>query len=448
MRGRRATVEIAELVLDQPERGRFRVHRSALTSAELFDVETRRVFDQCWLYVGHESEVPNRGDYRRRTVAGRPLFLVRGGDDQVRVFLNTCTHRGAMVCRRDEGSAEVFQCFYHAWTFNNRGELIGTPDAEGYPPGWDRAELGLRSPPRVESYRGMVFVSFNPAVAALPDYLAGARELMDLTFDSAEVLGGWTILSGTAQYELRANWKLLVENSIDSYHFPTVHQTYLSYQTRRRAGLGPTQMQLGAVEGVFSRGVALGNGHGAMLTMLPGRPIASPSAVWTPEAQDEVRRVRGLLDTRFGPERAQAMAETSRHVLIFPNLLFQDSNTGFRFRQIWPVAPDRLEVLQWELVPREERADVRGYRLESSLIFLGPGGFGSPDDGEALESCQQGYRAPEVEWNDLSRGLHRDGRAEDEEQLRSFWRQWHALMQGRAAPVRPVTPAGVAGSAR
>ncbi len=427
-------MNVAELVIDQPEAGLFRVHRSTMTSLELFELEWQRIFDRCWLYVGHESEVPNPGDYRRRTVARRPVFMVRGSDGVVRVLLNTCTHRGALVCRRDEGTAEVFQCFYHAWTFNNRGELIGLPDPGGYVPDFDRAALGLKSPPRVATYRGLVFVSFNPDVADLPDYLAGARELMDLTLDSAEVLGGWEIVAGTAKYHVRANWKLLVENSIDNYHFPTVHQTYLAYQMSRRAGIGPSQMNLGAAPEVYSRGLALGNGHGAMITILPGRPIASPGPGWPEEIAAEVRRVRARLDARFGPARAAEMAERSRHVLIFPNLLFQDSNTGFRFRQIWPLAPDRMEVLQWELAPREEHPAVKAHRLQASILFLGPGGFGSPDDAEALESCQQGFAAREVEWSDLSRGFARPPRAEDEEQMRAFWRQWRALMQDEFPP--------------
>jgi phosphoglycolate phosphatase-like HAD superfamily hydrolase len=141
--------------------------------------EQERIFERCWLYIGHESEFRQPGDYRRRTVAGRPLFLVRGRDQQVRAFHNTCTHRGAMVCRQDQGRAEQFQCFYHAWTFDNRGELIGTPDPDGYPPGFDRAERALRAPPRVACYRGLYFISFDPAAPDLVDYLAGARELID-----------------------------------------------------------------------------------------------------------------------------------------------------------------------------------------------------------------------------------------------------------------------------
>src|SRR5216684_746900 len=98
-------VNLAELVVDRPDAGLFSVHRAALTSPEVLALERQRLFERGWLYVGHESEIARPGDYRRRTVASRPLFLVRGSDGQVRVLYNTCTHRGALVCRRDEGNA-------------------------------------------------------------------------------------------------------------------------------------------------------------------------------------------------------------------------------------------------------------------------------------------------------------------------------------------------------
>lgn len=400
-----------------------------MTSPEVLALERERIFDRCWLYVGHDSEIPAPGAYRRRTVAGRPVFMVRGRDGQVRVFLNSCTHRGAVICRRDEGTAQVFQCFYHGWTFNDRGELVGVPDEAGYADGFDRAALGLHPPPRFESYRGLYFVSFDPRAAPLERYLAGAKEHIDLTLDSAEILGGWTVLAGTARYVIRANWKLLVENSIDSYHLPTVHQTYLEYMSdrRRRAGTERARVERAREAG---RGFALANGHSGMLTNSPGRPIASPSALWSDDAVAEVRRLRALLAERMGEERAREAAEVSRHLSIFPNVAFQDSHTGFRIRQWWPIAPDQMEVTQWEFVPREERDDIRAYRLQGSLAFLGPGGFATPDDVEALESCQQGFQARELEWSDISRGMHREAQASDELQMRAFWRQWHALIRG------------------
>ena len=97
-------------------------------------------FKCCWIYLGHDSEIPKVGDFRRRTVAGQPLFWVRGSDGRARVFYNSCTHWGANVCRLDDGNAELFQCFYHAWTFNNQGELVSVPDEAAYGEGFQQEE--------------------------------------------------------------------------------------------------------------------------------------------------------------------------------------------------------------------------------------------------------------------------------------------------------------------
>ena len=236
--------DLKNLVVDSPKEGIFRVHRSAMTSSEILRLEQERIFDRCWLYLCHESEVESPGDYRRRNVAGRPLFFVRGNDGRVRVFLNTCTHRGAQICRREHGNAEVLQCFYHAWSFNNHGELIGVPDEAGYGCAFHRAEMGLKSPPRVDSYRGFIFVSFNPDVEDLVAYLAGAKDYIDLVVDQAEE--GMRMISGSNRYSIKANWKLLVENSLDGYHVKPTHKTYFEYVT----SLG---VKSGAVQTAFSR---------------------------------------------------------------------------------------------------------------------------------------------------------------------------------------------------
>jgi p-cumate 2,3-dioxygenase alpha subunit len=423
-------MDLASLVVDRPVDGIFRVHRSTMTSPEILAREKEAIFERCWLYVGHESEFPQPGEYRRRTVAGRPLFLVRGRDGQLRAFHNTCTHRGAMVCRQDQGTTEQFQCFYHAWTFNTQGELIGVPDERGYAAAFDRRELGLKPAPRLESYRGLYFVSFNPDIENLATYLGDAKEYIDQTMDSAELLGGWAVIAGSARYSINANWKLLIENSIDNYHIATVHQTYFEYMAQRRAAVGVDQLSR-QEQRARSRGLALSGRHAAMLLPTPGRTVAYPSPLWSAEANAEISRVRDALLARYGEARGQQMAELSRFIVIFPNLVFQDTLSGFRLRQIWPTAPDRLDVVQCELVPREERADLRAYRMEFSLTFLGPGGFASPDDVEALESCQAGFRSGGVEWSDLSRGMHREPLDDDEMQMRTFWRQWHAMMQGQ-----------------
>src|SRR3984893_12380186 len=151
------------IVVDDPAAQRFRVHRSAMTSPAIHRAEVDRIFGKSWLYVGHESEIPEPGDFVRRPVGGRPIFMVRGvSTGKVNVFHNTCTHRGALVCRQDSGNSKVFQCFYHAWTFDSEGRLKGVPDRDAYAGGVNFDELGLKRVERVESYRGFVFARCEP----------------------------------------------------------------------------------------------------------------------------------------------------------------------------------------------------------------------------------------------------------------------------------------------
>ena len=417
-------MEIEDLIIDDRRRGIFRVHRSSMTSVDLFRREQEQIFDRCWIYLGHESEVQHPGDYLRRTIAGRPLFLVRGKDDQVRVFLNSCTHRGALICRRDAGNADVLQCFYHAWSFNTNGELIGVPGEDAYGPYFDKSELGLKQPPRVESYRGFYFVSFNPYVDDLVTYLAGAKDYLDLIVDQAEE--GMRVIRGSNKYTMKANWKLLVENSLDGYHLVPTHQTYLDYIS----SLGTDDSGQTAASRIVGTAKALGNGHCVIESPVRnGRPIAHWHPLFGEEAREPIARVRQRLVEKYGEERTHRMADTSRNLIIYPNLVINDI-MAITIRYFEPVAPDHMEVTAWHLVPREESESMLATRLDSFLTFLGPGGFATPDDVEALESCQAGFRATETEWSDISRGMLSPAKSTDELQMRGFWRQWHANMQG------------------
>ena len=417
-------MEIKDLIIDDRQRGIFRVHRSSMTSVDLFRREQEQIFDRCWIYLGHESEVEHPGDYRRRTIAGRPLFLVRGKDDQVRVFLNSCTHRGALICRRDAGNADVLQCFYHAWSFNTNGELIGVPGEDAYGPYFDKSELGLKQPPRVDSYRGFYFVSFNPHVDDLVTYLAGAKDYLDLIVDQSEE--GMRVVRGSNKYTMKANWKLLVENSLDGYHLIPTHQTYLDYIS----SLGADDSGQTAASRIIGTAKALGNGHCVIESPVRnGRPIAHWHPLFGEEAREPISRVRQRLVEKYGEERTHRMADTSRNLIIYPNLVINDI-MAITIRYFEPVAPDHMEVTAWHLVPHEESESMLATRLDSFLTFLGPGGFATPDDVEALESCQAGFRATETEWSDISRGMLSPAKSTDELQMRGFWRQWHANMQG------------------
>ncbi len=404
------------------EQHRFRVHRSTMTSPEIFALERERIFARCWLYVGHESEVREAGDYVRRPVGDRQVFMVRGKKSgRINVFHNTCTHRGAMVCRKDAGNAKVFQCFYHAWSFDSDGTLVGVPDREAYGDGLDFSALGLRPVARVENYRGFVFACFDPDAVGLVDYLAGAKEYLDLVVDAT---GDAEIITGTNQYAIDANWKLLAENSVDGYHAVSTHDTYFKYLVALGTDLS------GGVNGTAK---ALGNGHAVLEYAAPwGRPVAKWEPLFGSDARAEISRLRADLVERHGEARAARMADTNRNLLIYPNLVVNDI-MAITVRTFMPVAPGRMEVTAWEMAPRDELPELRQRRLDSFLTFLGPGGFATPDDIEALESCQQGFASGGVEWNDLSRGMAREPLANDEERMRAFWRRWNEQMVGSPA---------------
>src|ERR1700751_5961821 len=177
------TTEMQDLIVDDRARGTFRVNRRVFTDPEILEQERREVFDRSWLYAGHESEIASPGDFVARTVAGRPVILVRDGEGMARAFLNTCPHRGNIVCRERAGSTRLFRCFYHAWAFDLGGHLAAVPGDDSYSPAFDREALGLKPVPRLESYRGMMFVSFDRGIEGLVAYLGNAREYLALMLE-------------------------------------------------------------------------------------------------------------------------------------------------------------------------------------------------------------------------------------------------------------------------
>jgi p-cumate 2,3-dioxygenase alpha subunit len=418
-------MQLQELVVDDPKRGEFRVHRSTMTSEDVLAVERERIFERSWLYVGHDSEVPNKGDFRRRQVAGRPLILVRGGDETVRVLHNSCRHRGALVCRTDAGSATAFTCIYHGWSYGNKGDLIAVPEIGGYPGSFDKARLGLMPAPRVQGYRGFWFVNFDAHADDLITYLGDARAFIDLVVDQSE--HGIRVLPAAVRYGISANWKLMAENTVDSYHVPILHHSYLQHMTR--AGVSVSQQKGRAW------GLDLGHGHGAFSGQERSAGAYGSRATRLSEAaREQMAHIRARQVARYGEGRGdwgEDWALGRINFLVYPNLGFVGKTT---MRTIWPVNPGQTEIMAWTIVPAEESGATLEERVHDIPLFQGPGGFASPDDTEAMESCQAGFASREVEWTDLSKGMHRTPTNGDEVQIRAFWRQWHAHVLGLPAP--------------
>jgi p-cumate 2,3-dioxygenase alpha subunit len=421
------------LVVNEPQAMRFEVHRSTLVDPEILERERRRIFDRCWIYVGHESEVRAPGDFRTRTICGRPILFCRNSRNEIRVFLNTCRHRGTVVCREAKGNAERYTCFYHGWTYDRDGALYAIPGQNAYPPSFSRNDFSLMPVPRVESYRGFVFANFDANAIPLPRYLGQAREYIDLMVEQSPS-GQMEVLQGTQEYDIRANWKLLVENSFDDYHLLSTHSTWLNYL--KNSGVEMRKPEKGEMLPAHGVGKDLGDGHGVVDNVnFRGRPVARWIPIYGEEAKHELERIRAELVARLGEERARRVADTNRNLLVFPNLVLLDGSS-VSIRTFHPLEPGRMRVTAWALGPKDESALARAVRLNSFLTFYGPGGFATPDDIEALESVQAGLGAHrEVPWSVMNRGMAKEGEQlnTDELHLRAFWIQWDRLMSQSAS---------------
>lgn len=408
------------------ERSLFKVPRQSFTDSSVFEAERRIIFDRCWLYVGHVSEIVKPGQFVTRTVAGRNLLFNRDTAGRVNVFMNTCPHRGATVCRERAGTAKNFQCFYHGWVFGSDGTLKDQPGKESYCEGFnDQGGGNLVPAPRHEEYRGFHFIAFDKDIVDLSSYLGNAKEYIDLVVDQSA--SQMTIVGGSQEYSLRANWKLLVENSIDGYHASTTHATYLDYLKGTVGSLAPVPL--------VGYGRDLGNGHAVIEYSAPwGRPVGQWIPAWGEQGKGDIQKIVEGLTQRFGAERAQRIALKNRNLLIFPNLIINDI-MAVTVRTFYPLAPNFLHVNAWALAPAEEGEWSRKSRLENFLEFLGPGGFATPDDVEALQHCQLGYEnAREAGWNDISKGMAKKDQAMDDEvQMRAFWTEWNARLARAAA---------------
>jgi benzoate/toluate 1,2-dioxygenase alpha subunit len=191
------------------------------------------IFEGTWIYLAHESQLPQPNDFFTTTMGRQPVILMRNQAGDIGGFINTCPHRGATVCLAKRGNQKILTCPYHGWSFNTNGSLVSVKDhASGaYPASFEGLDHGLARLPRLANYRGFVFGSLNLEVPDLEEHLGETCNVIDMLADQAPE--GFEVLKGSADYTFAGNWKLQAENGVDGYHFDVVHRSFMGVIQRR-----------------------------------------------------------------------------------------------------------------------------------------------------------------------------------------------------------------------
>ena len=408
-----------------------RAHSRIYTDERIFQLEIDRIFSRTWVYVGHESEVPNVGDFKTRVIGRTSVIMVRGKDAVVRLLVNRCRHRGSQVCETDSGNTKVFRCSYHGWIFHLDGELADCNGPEAYEEALDPKEMGLTPVPRADRYRGFVFGSLASDGESLTDYLGGAARMIDLLCDASPT-GAIIADGGTHKTVFNANWKLV---GMDGYHPNTLHASVIAAWGRNPdGGLGTTHRESPFVDEAGTRTRDFGHGH--VMLDFRGHRIKHYDSLTV-----FLRRIPGgekyiaEMHAKHGEERARLLISLAgdAHLGTFPNMQLIHN----QIRVITPISVSKTEVTMMAVRLDGVSDEMNAERFRQQESFYGPAGAGSPDDSEIFERVQRGMVAEVNPWIQVSRGMGRQkvdtdgsivGLITDEVTQRGILRYWKQLM--------------------
>ncbi len=398
-------MDINELV--KPDR----VHRHAYTSQEVFDREIETIFEKTWVYCGHESQVPNKGDYYTLTIGRQPMVMVRGEGGQIHVLYNRCPHRGVQVCGSRRGnSGNSLVCSYHAWSFNLDGKIKAIPLKSGY----DGTNLSMDSPDcsmkpaaRVDQYRGFVFASLGDDGLSLQEFLGDAKVAFDDMCDRSPV-GEVEAVPVCHRVMQNSNWKFFMENQLDALHPSVTHQSTgvsasrIEAELKKAGGDVPLYYHyLSAFASPFDKWdsvqtVNLPRGHGILQGYMGLRPTDPDSLAY-----------EELMNKAYGKEQADKFLSRSiHHVLVYPYLSVQSPLQ--QLRCLRPIAPDKTLSEIWHF--RLKGAPEAIYRRSLWYFNLvnSPATMVNADDLENWTRGQNGLASNGGDWVSFHRNYGSD----------------------------------------
>lgn len=367
------------------------IDREIFTAQQVFDDEMERVFTRSWLFVGHESLIPNPGDYLTSRMGVEPVILTRDKKNKIHVFHNSCRHRGMKVAQYDHGNTQLFTCPYHSWSFTTEGKLFGVPQYKNlYEDCLDKDEWSLVEVAQLQNYKGAIFATWDKDAPDFKTYMGDALTHLDLALDCRDGReGGSEVLLGVHKWIIPCNWKFAAENFLgDTYH-------NVSHRSVDLVGIGPS-----AEAGVKGRRdnelefaqhvwVNFPGGHGVHSAISPEN---SPF-VDTFQNDPEI----GAYFRKCHEDRQERLGDKAR-LMPFVGTLFP--NTSFHGRQprsicVWhPNGPESTEAWRFFLVDADAPQSVKDFMRRYYMRYSGPAGMTEQDDMENWNYATAGARGP------------------------------------------------------
>lgn len=396
------------------------------TDEDIYSREQEKIFrGPVWNFVGLEAEIENTGDFKTTFVGETPIIVNRLKDGTLAAMVNRCAHRGALVRREAYGNAMDHRCIYHRWCYSLKGENKGIPFRRGVggKGGLDsdfrESEHGL-TPLLIESFKGMMFVSFDESVEPLYDYLGELhREQI------ARIMCRPVKVLGFQRQSINGNWKFYQENLRDTYHASLLHSFFVTFGLDRVTNPGGTKLD------PSKRHSFLYNKHDRSAPKLTV-PGGSASASAYAEQGVKAERV-SLEETSILEYRDEYHDDLQVYIAcLFPNGHYQQMNNCLNTRQMIPKGPQRFEVIWTIFGYADDSADMIEHRKHQAN-FIGPAGFVSMEDAEVIENLQSTLKNENEKCAVVEMGgrgpIHMDNDNKvNEIPIRGFWSGYARLM--------------------
>jgi len=409
------------------------VHKDAYIDQEVFDLEMEQVFTNSWVYVGHASQIPDKGDYYTTTVGDQPVVMVRHSDDSIKVLHNRCPHKGVKVAGEGCGNTgKFFRCPYHAWTFKTDGSLLSIPLKNGYADtGFESCEAshGMAAVKNVHVYRDFVFCRLANEGISFEEFFGDSLSTIDNMVDRSPV-GKLEVAGGVLRYINNCNWKMLVDNQTDTCHPMVAHESSAgtAVDVWKRAPEGtpkPMAVELFApfaspYEFFEKMGIRVWpNGHGH--TGVSDSIHADYSAI--PDYWE-------AMVANYGEDRAkQILGECRHNTVYFPNMTMKGPIQAMRVFK--PLGPGKTLVESWTF----RLVGAPDILLERTLMYTrlinAPTSVVAHDDTEMYERAQEVLHSRGREWVNLQR-LYDGSEQPDVSTVTNGTNEWQMRNQMRA----------------